>query len=235
MRYRINVISHKRPQNVQRSYYNEIINDITYYVGKDEKQIYLEHGAKHVVESGGLIESRNAALQDTWNTGYDCCIMVEDDLKSLSLAFSKKKKMPIDLVSAIELLVFALKEYPEYYLAGVAPTPNLFYFNPEKIISTRNFIVGSLIAIKKTDLFFDSSLTLKEDYDYTLQHIKKYGGVVRCNNIIAHFEHYANKGGVVGYRNSEREQENINKLKTKWGSNVKDNPRRPNEILLKVR
>lgn len=84
------------------------------------------------------------------------------------------------------------------------------------------------------DLFFDEKLRLKEDYDYTAQHIKKFGGVVRANGILATFAHRKNKGGVVAIRTAEIEQESILRLMQKHPGFFKENPRRANEILMKV-
>ena len=77
-------------------------------------------------------------------------------------------------------------------------------------------------------------MTLKEDYDYTLQHIARFGGVVRSNDLLAEYKHYSNTGGAVDVRNSVNEQLNIAYLKSKWGDAIRDNPRRPNEILLSL-
>ena len=90
-----------------------------------------------------------------------------------------------------------------------------------------------MCMVKPCELYFDESFKTKEDYDYTLQHIKKFGGVTRCDTILANFDHYSNAGGVVDYRTSEVEQNSINTLKKKWGELISDNPKRPNEILIK--
>lgn len=49
------------------------------------------------------------------------------------------------------------------------------------------------------------------------------------------FQHYSNKGGAVSYRDEQEEQRNIALLKEKWGTAVRDNPKRKNEILLKIK
>jgi hypothetical protein len=46
--------------------------------------------------------------------------------------------------------------------------------------------------------------------------------------------HRANPGGAVAVRTPEVEQEAIAYLRGKWGDWIKDNPRRPNEILLRA-
>lgn len=83
-------------------------------------------------------------------------------------------------------------------------------------------------------LWFDTGMTLKEDYDYTLAHLHDFGLVARVNGLLAHFLHRTNPGGAVAARTAELEQENIAYLRKKWGRVIADNPRRPNEILLKL-
>ena len=120
-------------------------------------------------------------------------------------------------------------------LGGGNVAANAFYFDPFKPIKLHHFILGDFSVIKPTDLRFDTRFKLKEDYDYTLQHIQKYGGVARCDSIIAKFKHRVNKGGAVDIRTPEIEQESIRLLRKKWGRNIVDNPKRPNEVLLRVK
>ena len=114
-------------------------------------------------------------------------------------------------------------------LLGIPPTDNYFFAN--KIVSTNTFCIGDMLFIKPNELRFDEQLTLKEDYDYTLQH-KERGDVIRYQKYLFTFEHYSNKGGAVDVRDDEEEQKNIQILKSKWGDKIKLNPKRKNEILI---
>jgi hypothetical protein len=118
-------------------------------------------------------------------------------------------------------------------LAGAAPTTNLFYFKPENRLSTSSFIVGDFMLIQPCPMRFDEELRLKEDYDYTLKHLARYNVVARCNDLFAYFTHRSNGGGAVEYRTAEREQEAIARLKQAWGARIADNPKRPNEVILR--
>jgi hypothetical protein len=116
------------------------------------------------------------------------------------------------------------------YLMGVPPTSNDFF--AKNLISKNTFCIGDMLFIKPNDLRFDTALTLKEDYDYTLQHLKKYGNCFRYQKFIFEFEHYKNKGGAVDYRTEQEEKKNIMILKSKWGDKVRLNKKRENEILI---
>tara|TARA_R100001594_G_scaffold16010_1_gene33229 strand:- start:1046 stop:1771 length:726 start_codon:yes stop_codon:yes gene_type:complete len=229
----IAVISHARSRNVERQ--QSIVGPATWYTGLGEEEEYKKAGAAAVVEVGPLCESRNAALKDAWDRGYPC-IELSDDLTNLEVLHmgewqSGKEKCFIDC--AKEILRVMTKNGA--YLGGIAPTANKFYYHAKRPLHTNAFIVGDFIVVRDCGLWFDEAFTLKEDYDYTLQHIQKFGLVVRANYILASFQHRKNAGGVVEYRNQKTEQENILRLKKKWGKLIKDNPRRPNEVLMDVR
>ncbi len=231
----IAVISHQRPQNVPKL--SALIGNATWYVGKGEKQIYQNHGAERVVEGGGLCESRNMALRDSWALGLPC-VQLSDDLRQLKIARVQKESarevsVNASFVEVVNHMLNRMKE-ADVRLAGIAPTANIFYFNPEKCVSKNLFIVGDFIIVDECDLFFDEKLRLKEDYDYTLQHLTKYGAVARCNDVLAHFLHRTNAGGACAVRTSALEKEMILYLKLKWGTDkIRDNGRRPDEILLR--
>ena len=228
------IVSHKRSDNVEKMQ-NLIGNDVVWYVGKDEKKDYLDAGAKKVIESGALCHSRNMVLNDAKK--FDYSVQFSDDLKRLekvSVLGSKKIKKEITVYEVLKEMINQMEKY-DMYLGAVSPTNNEFYFSETRPIGFRHFCLGDLHLIRKCDLKFDESLTLKEDYDYTLQHIKKFGGVCRLNYILPTFTHRVNKGGAVAVRTEALEQENIKLLKKKWGSLIRDNPRRPNEILLNIK
>ena len=220
----------------------KIIGDVTWFVGDGEGKYYKDAGATAVVESGKLVASRNAALKAAWDNNL-ICSMMDDDVKSIKQAYfnpenKKNEAKPITFDQAVIILKHSLLAETRgmFYFAGCAPTANTYFYHQEKPISFKNFINASLMLMRPgCDVWFDANMTLKDDYDYTLQHIAKYGGVVRHNDILLDVSHYSNKGGAVEYRTSELEQKNIAYLKKKWGRTIRDNPRRPNEILLNVR
>ena len=119
-------------------------------------------------------------------------------------------------------------------LGGLPPTSNTLNYKEHKRVQTSHFIVADFIIVKPCELFFDENLTLKEDYDYTLQHIEKYGEVTRVEYILAEFAHKSNSGGAVAVRTPELEQKNIEFLISKWGhGRIMINKKRENEIVLK--
>ena len=77
--------------------------------------------------------------------------------------------------------------------------------------------VGDFLVIDSSSIpRFDCEMTLKEDYDFTAQHLHTYGQIARLNRVFVKAKHYTNAGGAVAVRNDEREQYNIKILRRKW-------------------
>lgn len=225
------IISSKRSHNVQKL--QQLIQlPCTWFVGEGEGNDYLNAGATSVIESGKLCKSRNIALRTAFLLNFSC-VQVSDDLVSINQAVSKDKIKNISLLETIQIVSDRTHKMG-LYLGGVAPTKNLFFYNPKKTITTTGFIVADFIYVRPCDLFFDENLHLKEDYDYTLAHITKKGGALRCNDLLLEFKHRTNHGGAVAFRTPQKEQQAIAYLKSKWGSLIKDNPKRENEILINL-
>lgn len=228
----IAVISAHRPKAVMTL----PVGYATWYVPKSEVDVYRNAGAESVREDGGgLCQARNTALRDAWALGLPC-VQVSDDLKKIEvinhLVEPRPKPAVISFEKAIRTILEEMETSPAK-LGGVSPTDNPFYF--KRPVSKNNFVIGDLIVVKPCELFFDEKLKLKEDYDYTLQHLTNFGEVVRVDYVLANFLHRDNKGGAVAVRTPKLEQDSIEYLKSKWGDFIKPNPRRANEILLNTR
>lgn len=226
----VSVISAGRPKNV--AHMTSLIGPATWYVPADQVPAYQAAGAVAVSDNGGLCPARNRSLQDAFSAGV-ACIQLSDDLKRLESALGPKATTPLHFADAVVQLANTTRLYGAK-LGGIAPVANAFYFNPKRPVHQAAFILGDFLYVLPSKPRFDERLRLKEDYDFTLQHITTYGGVARCNDILGHFAHRTNAGGACTFRNAEREQEAIALLKAKWPGMIVDNPRRPNEILLKI-
>lgn len=205
---------------------------------------YAKNGAVTIVPDLSLMEARNYALNDAFSKGETCCQVSDDLVKSRAYIFDQtdfdRSKYGVSHAVMKEKPQAALKDICEelmhplgfsgFKLGGISPTTNQMSLRNK--ICNKHFILGDLFVCLPTDLRFDMNMTLKEDYDFTLQHVKEYGGVVRADYIYAQFGHKT-AGGVKDIRSEEREQQNISYLKEKWGKYpeaVKDSPTRKNEI-----
>jgi hypothetical protein len=228
----VGILSHARPGTVNKV--EAMVGEATWYVGEGEGETYKSAGARNVKETGRLIPSRNAILNDAFEIGVPA-VQFNDDvtsLKRVTFLEGKKRGVHISFEESVQMMLSAL-EQTGVKLAGIAPTANPLNWDPRKPVNTRNFIIADFTVCLPTELRYDINMAIKEDYDYTLQHIHKYGGVARCNEVLSDFKHKS-AGGVTDVRTAALEQAMIRYLKNKWGSVIKDNPRRPNEILLKI-
>lgn len=225
MNFNVYVISAGRPEAVERmAGHLEVDAPVYWVVPGLEAQAYERRGATVLEDPGSLVGARNLALDHAFDHDM-ACAQVSDDLKRLRCL----PKDDLTLGQALRELDQALGS-TWLSLAGCSPTDNLYF--AKEGISTRKFVVGDLIMVRPTHLRFDPELRLKEDYDFTLQHWATYGGAARCDYIAPSFAHYTNAGGAVAARTEQLEQETIAYLKDKWPGMIRDNPRRPNEILL---
>lgn len=226
----VTVISAGRPASVAKLQPQLVDLETVWIVPERDVQAYQEAGAGAVyADPGSLVQARNMGLDFAHDQGRPC-VQLSDDLGPIKMMDSNGGVHGVPLSWAVEQLVASLGDAR---LAGCSPTGNAFYTDPKKPVKTAHFIVGDLIAVAPTRLRFDERLRLKEDYDYTCQHLSRYGLVARRDDILPVFAHRSNSGGAVAYRTAELEQEAIALLKKKWPYAIKDNPRRPNEVLLK--
>lgn len=229
--YIITCISHNRHENVKEIFEKFGTEDVVFFV-KDATDAlnYQKNGAKDIIISGSLMDSRNKSLDHCFSKGK-ICVQLSDDLEKTAINdFTGKRTKKF--VTAIEVIEGIMPDFigRGEKFAGFPPTDNPFYSTKE--FEFNKFIVGDFIFIKPTKLRFDDNLRLKEDYDYCLQHMKEGTGCIRYGKYLNSFKHYSNKGGAVSYRNNEVEQNTIEYLMDKWGDCIKLNTKRENEILL---
>lgn len=223
---RVCIISTGRPKAV--SAMTELVGHAHWYVADGDAAPYADAGASNVHVTGGLIESRNAALEDAF-AADELCVQVSDDLVSIRRVNDEGKVVGRTFSQLVNEATRHLTA--NCRLVGVAPTANAFYASTK--VKRAHFIVGDFFVAAPSPIRFDPTLRLKEDYDYTAAHMAMFGEVARLDWWLLNFRHRTNPGGAVSYRSAELEQASIARLKAKWPGVIRDNPRRPNEVLLR--
>lgn len=230
MDYIITCISHRRPQNVNKIIETTGTDKIVFVVNdQQDYEQYTAQGVKCLI-GGSLTKNRNKALEYCF-TQNKICIQIDDDLKKTSINdfTGKRTGQTTTVLNAINTLMPRFLNSVCLY-AGAPPTDNPFFaidHTKENILITAPFTMAKPSAIR-----YDENLMLKEDYDYTLQHINNGTGCIRFSQFLFSFQSSTNSGGVVSYRTQQMEQQAINYLQKKWGECIKLNPKRENEILL---
>lgn len=205
----------------------------TWVVPEGMRAVY--RGAGAIVAHGGsdtnVAAARNAALEHAFELGLPC-VMLDDDLSKLRFVGGPDEQpRPVDFLNALSHIVGYLAE-STYRLGGANSTDNAYFVR--KRFATKLFIPTAFMAVEPNDLRFDERLPMREDYDYCCQHIDRYGGALRCNQVLPTFAYKTNAGGMQGHRTEEANERSIQLLEEKWPGWIHRNTKRQGEILLRI-
>jgi hypothetical protein len=227
----IAIISHKRQLSVhQTKHLLQGAWPVIWVVGRGEGKAYRAQGAANVVEGGGLCQSRNLAIEIAKNKQCRYVVEISDDLKSIR--HLREGALTVEQASAA--LIKAMHATGLKF-AGAYPVVNHGWAEKCKPFSFHNFVVGDFIVVDTTSpIRFDERLGVKEDYDFTMAHIKLHGGSVRANHLLVKAAHRKNEGGACSSNREVKERHAISLLKHKWGAAIRDNPRRPLEVVIHI-
>mmetsp|Transcript_91350 Transcript_91350/g.221822 ORF Transcript_91350/g.221822 Transcript_91350/m.221822 type:complete len:902 (+) Transcript_91350:73-2778(+) len=224
----------------------------TWYVDEASLLGYQGLGLKAVV-GGKLIPARNLALEDASSMGK-VCVQVSDDisrwdyysgetqqktLQEANAAAKRAERYQVSPVAAARFILAKMRGVPEGeprpQLGGVYPLGNLGHSFHSEEFSKKNFILGDFFVVDNSKCRFDTTMSLKEDYDFTCSHLKAHGAVLRCNRMVIQAKHETNAGGACTVRDAagERERENIRILQRKWPGAIKPHHIRPNQVVLR--
>ena len=91
------------------------------------------------------------------------------------------------------------------------------------------------MAKDEPPLRFDLNMPLKEDYDFSCQHISTFGSVVRCNRLHVVAKHYQAGGCTDARATGNKGKVAKQYLHTKWPGMFMDNKSKklPDEIILR--
>jgi len=218
----------------------------TWYVDAESFEDYKKLGLKCKV-GGKLCPARNMILDDAKKLGK-VAVEISDDIgKWIYYDVSKQnysgqtdfKKANNDLLgvpkhtisplAAAQFILAKMRSDPEKpRLGGVYPSNNAAMTLGTEEFGKRHFILGDFFVAELSPVRFDETMTLKEDYDYTCQHIKTHGSVLRCQRLFLQVKHATNAGGAVAARDNkgDKERKNIAILQEKWPGVFRINSRR---------
>lgn len=224
-----------------------------WYVDEASVKDYRRLGLNAVV-GGKLCPSRNAALRDARRMGKVCVQVSDDiscwyyrhgrnakvkgDINALNAAHDKAKRLILSPVAAARFIVAKMRgcESPKPKLGGIYMLSSCSRTFSGDAFSRKHFCIGDFFVVEPSSTVkFDENMKLKEDYDFSAAHVRKYGSVMRCNRMTILAKHYSNSGGAVSNRDSKEEKRNISILFEKWPNCFKLNKKRKNEVLFRWR
>ena len=212
--------SYKRPQ--------KSITQINYpfvklIVRESDAEEYLKNGndIEIVPDSaqGNLCRIRNYILNNYFDA--DCIILLDDDCKGV-YRWEKQDKVkfnPEELMEFSESMSVLCNDWG-FKFWGLNCIPDKGAYREHTPFGTLQYIGGPFQAHLKNDIRYDEDLPLKEDYDITLQHIKKNNGCLRVNYAFYDVKQAEQSGGCATYRNLQKEKEQFELLQKKWGSKI---------------
>lgn len=175
---------------------------------------------------GNIARVRNHILD---NSGDDAVCMMDDDISAFGKFRSceedrygyERERLSGDSLARFIERNTALCQELGLHLWGVnIQAANRLYHQSEPFSLTKQ-VLGPFCVHVRSKARYDEELPLKEDYDLFLQHLQRYGGVLRVNS--AWYANAGSKGAVGGcaaMRDIAEEKRQFLLLQKKWGSGV---------------
>lgn len=223
MNWKIAVPSYRRPDRLETP---ETLREIEVYIDPEEEAEYRERnpGVRfHVCPDGvqgNISRVRNYILDA--NEDADCVVTVDDDFRELSEWQNgvRDRLGEEEIYEFIEHYSFVAWELG-VYLWGVNVNCDRQGYQECTPFSLTAYIGAPFQAVMKgCELRYDERLPLKEDYDFTLQHLNRYRKVFRVNNVFYTVRQTEQPGGCATYRSMKTEREQMGLLQRKWGKRI---------------
>ena len=222
MRIKIVAPSYKRPEkSITQSNYPSI----KLVVKEDEAEEYIKNGNDIIIcpnsAQGNVSRIRNWILDNLFDEETDCLIIVDDDCRFIGRweEQTNTKFTESELYDFCSKMSLTCNEL-DFKLWGMNTNPDKGNYKEYHPFSFINFIGCPFHAHLKSDLRYDEDLPLKEDYDFTLQNIKKYGGCLRVNYANYDVKQSEQAGGCSNMRSLKKEKQQFFALQKKWGKDI---------------
>lgn len=224
--------SYRRPE---KSITQEAYPFVKLVVAESERAEYESNGNEVVAcpdeVQGNISRVRNWILEQ-YLPHYDCVILMDDDISYMG-RWNKRDRLkfaPEELMEFCEMHSIICKDAGlKLWGVNLAATDKGWY-SEHSPFGFNHVILGPFMAhMQGTEIRYDETIPLKEDYDMSLMHLWKYRGVLRVNYGFYHAKHGKQPGGCAGIRNIEAERKQFMLLQEKWGSDVVQRDTRSNK------
>jgi hypothetical protein len=174
---------------------------------------------------GNIARIRNHILETGFGEGADAVCMMDDDIQYLGYHQNRKReKMSPDYFKAWLLKNTYMAREWGCYLWGVNLNQDKQSYREYTPFSLTSIILAPFCVHLKSPIRYDERFTLKDDYDFSLQHLNTYRRNLRLNKYF-YVSNMAGSGsgqtgGTSTYRNLKRERDQVALLKKKWGESI---------------
>lgn len=172
---------------------------------------------------GNVARVRNYILDREFGEGADAVAIVDDDMNAMGFHESGKHR---ELLATEDFLPFVEKYTVMARDLGAKMWGVNVNFDPQSYrtcspFSTLSFIGGPFgCFLRGNECRYDETLPLKEDYDMTIQQLNRYRVALRVNKFWYKVKQSKQAGGCAAIRNLEREREQLELLRKKWGGRI---------------
>ena len=214
--------SYKRAGNVK---VRELVSDVILAVHEFEVDEYREKDGGEIIVipdflRGNMAKIRNFILEEGYKRS-DYVVMMDDDVKEfVYFEGGRRIKMTEKQLKDFVLNGFVMCEDMGIKLFGVNLLDDRKAYREYAPLSTLSVVLGPFCCHVKSPIRYDERLGLKEDYDYALQHLRKYKGILRFNKYAYVADHISLDGGCATYRLKDEEKRQIELFQRKWGKKV---------------
>lgn len=165
-------------------------------------------------------------------------VSLDDDITNVLRATDPKTLEPVDDLDGFFKDAFEYTRGLGLNVWGAAAVANPFFMTPGKPPTTNlKFLIATMWGYfsRPGHPVHDTTVTVKEDYEFSLRAWWYDGGVVRFNDITTKADHYKEPGGCQDYRTAETSAVAAAQLMEQWPGLVRVNDRRKSghtEVLL---
>ena len=232
MKISVNAPSYKRPDDVKTLSYLPFCK---IWVDNKEYQDYKNNYPKADIIScpdgiqGNLCRIRNYILKKEFEAGADVVLIIDDDFTCLrrfehndldGFGYDTHIITEDEFVPMVEKYSIIAQDLGAKFW-GVNCNCDPMAYRHNTPFSTRSYIGGPFQCfLKGNRCWYDERLPLKEDYDMTLQQLNMERVVLRVNAYHYICKQSEQKGGCAAYRNRQREEEQLEALRKKWGGAI---------------
>lgn len=218
------VPSYRRPNKIDTLKY---LPHIKIYIDEGEAEEYKKNYPEawfRVMSKGvqgNICRVRNYILDDKENEGKAICI-VDDDLKHIGY-FEEGAEHRLSNESEVLAFINKYNELAESWdikFWGINVNPDKQCYREYTPFSLTSYVASPFGVHLGHCVRYDEKLSLKEDYDFTLQFLNHYRKILRVNKYFYNVKQMEQEGGCATYRNVEEEKRQLDLLQKKWGKRI---------------
>lgn len=205
----------------------DYLSEAVVAVHEFEADDYRESLDNEILEIPDDLQKTEMSTIRNWildNTDPEEVLMMDDDIRHIGM-FEQGEKHQLSEEEVYHLVDQGFRMARELgtTLWGVNLQSDRKFYREYTPFSFSVVVLGPFMGIiKDPDIRFDERLGLKEDYDYSLQVLKKHRRILRYNKYHYKARHIEDDGGAATYRTMKKEQDQARLLEQKWGSDIVD-------------